>query len=80
MNAFRRIVVAGTALAIVLALGCSSEVKIGAVISESGAVAPYGENVKRGMDLALDQVNRATARMWRQIVWNGTPLRLRARR
>ncbi len=40
-----------------LATGCSSEVKIGAVISETGAVAPYGHQVTRGIDLALEQVN-----------------------
>ncbi len=40
-----------------LAVGCSSEVKIGAVISKTGAVAPYGHQVTRGIDLALEQVN-----------------------
>ena len=37
-------------------VGCSSEVKIGAVISESGAVKSYGEQVRRGLDLALEEV------------------------
>jgi len=32
-------------------------VKIGAVISETGAVAPYGHQVTRGIDLALEQIN-----------------------
>ena len=40
-----------------LATGCSSDVKIGAVVSETGAVAPYGHQVTRGIDLALEQVN-----------------------
>jgi branched-chain amino acid transport system substrate-binding protein len=40
-----------------LAAGCSSEVKIGAVISETGAVAPYGHQVIRGLDLALEEIN-----------------------
>ena len=42
-----------------LAAGCSSEIKIGAVISESGAVASYGEKVKNGIDLALEEINAA---------------------
>lgn len=38
---------------------CSNEVKIGAVISETGAVASYGAEVRRGIDLALDEVSAA---------------------
>ena len=37
--------------------GCSTEVKIGAVISKTGAVAPYGHQVTRGIDLAFEEVN-----------------------
>jgi branched-chain amino acid transport system substrate-binding protein len=40
-------------------VGCSSEVKIGAIISESGAVKTYGARVKRGLDLALEEINAA---------------------
>ena len=40
-----------------MAAGCSSDVQIGAVISESGAVAAYGEKVKKGLELALEEVN-----------------------
>jgi len=39
--------------------GCSSEVKIGAIISESGAVESYGTRVRRGIDLALEEINAA---------------------
>jgi branched-chain amino acid transport system substrate-binding protein len=42
-----------------LAAGCTSEVKVGAVISESGAVASYGSKVKKGLDLALEEINAA---------------------
>ena len=45
MSIFRRSTPVALLLAAGLAVGCSSEVKIGAVISESGAVAPYGYNV-----------------------------------
>ena len=38
-------------------LGCSKDVTIGAVISESGSVETYGTYVKMGMDLALEEVN-----------------------
>ena len=43
--------------AICLTLGCSKGVTIGAVISESGSVETYGNYVKMGMDLALEEVN-----------------------
>jgi branched-chain amino acid transport system substrate-binding protein len=39
--------------------GCSSEVKIGAIISETGAVKTYGARVKRGLNLALEEINAA---------------------
>lgn len=42
-----------------LGTGCSKELKIGAVISESGAVASYGDDVRKGMDLALEEINAA---------------------
>ncbi len=38
-------------------LGCSKDVIIGAVISESGSVEKYGGYVKKGMDLALEEIN-----------------------
>ena len=41
------------------AAGCSSEVRVGAVISETGAVASYGAKVRNGLELALDEVNGA---------------------
>jgi len=40
-----------------MAAGCSNDVQIGAVISESGGVAAYGEKVKKGLELALEEVN-----------------------
>jgi branched-chain amino acid transport system substrate-binding protein len=46
-------------LAVCCLAGCSTDVKIGAVISETGAVAPYGNQVTRGIDLALEEVNAA---------------------
>jgi branched-chain amino acid transport system substrate-binding protein len=59
MGMLRRSVVFFVVLLVALAAGCSKEVKIGAVISESGAVASYGEKVKKGLDLALDEINAA---------------------
>jgi len=57
MSMFRRICVLSTALLIVAGSGCSSEVKIGAVISESGSLSSYGEKVKKGLDLAAAELN-----------------------
>jgi branched-chain amino acid transport system substrate-binding protein len=58
MSTSRRLAVTFILLPILgLAAGCSTEVKIGAVISETGAVAPYGHQVTRGLDLALEEIN-----------------------
>ncbi len=57
MGMQRRFEAVAPLLVACLAAGCSSEVKIGAVISQTGAVAPYGHQVTRGIDLALEQVN-----------------------
>jgi len=47
-------------LALGLVVGCSNDVQIGAIISETGNVAkPYGEQVRRGLDLALEEINAA---------------------
>ena len=60
MSIFRRcailiiLVVFGIALA-----GCSKTVPVGAVVSETGAAASYGGKVKKGLDLALDEINAA---------------------
>ena len=39
--------------------GCSREVKVGALISEHGGVGPYGQSVRKGLDLAADELNAA---------------------
>ena len=43
----------------VLGLGCGHDVKIGAVISESGAAAAYGDSVRKGLDLAQAEIAAA---------------------
>ena len=57
MSIFRRICVLSIIPLIVAGAGCSSEVKIGAVISESGSISSYGEKVKNGLDLAVEELN-----------------------
>ncbi len=59
MSIFRRSGLLAFLLLLVAAVGCSSEIKIGAVISETGAVGPYGEKVKNGIELALEEINAA---------------------
>jgi branched-chain amino acid transport system substrate-binding protein len=60
MSIFRRcailiiLVVFGIALA-----GCSKTVPVGAVVSETGAAASYGGKVKKGLDLAVEEINAA---------------------
>jgi len=51
-------------------VGCApSEISIGAVISESGAASVYGDDVKRGLELALTEINDAGG-------LDGTPITL----
>ena len=40
-----------------VASGCSGDIQIGALISETGAYVYYGEKVKKGLDLAAEQIN-----------------------
>jgi branched-chain amino acid transport system substrate-binding protein len=37
--------------------GCSGSVEIGAVLSQSGAAKLYGDEVRNGIDLALEEIN-----------------------
>jgi branched-chain amino acid transport system substrate-binding protein len=69
MTILRRFEAVALLLIAGLATGCSSEVKIGAVISKTGAVAPYGHQVTRGIDLALEQANAEGG-------FNGAPIQV----
>jgi len=42
-----------------LCVGCGNDVTIGAVVSESGGMEVYGNEVRRGITLAAEQVNAA---------------------
>jgi branched-chain amino acid transport system substrate-binding protein len=42
-----------------LLAGCGKPVRVGAVVSRSGAASSYGEQVARGFDLAVEQINAA---------------------
>ncbi|HEX4824560.1 MAG TPA: ABC transporter substrate-binding protein [Candidatus Polarisedimenticolaceae bacterium] len=46
-------------LAVLLAslAGCGEPARIGAIVSRSGAAAAYGEQVRRGFDLAVGEIN-----------------------
>ncbi len=51
---------AAVLLAALLAVpGCARPVLVGAIVSDTGAAAPYGEKVRRGLELALDEVRAA---------------------
>jgi len=39
------------------AVGCSNEIKVGAIVSESGPATVYGGPVRRGLELAADEIN-----------------------
>jgi branched-chain amino acid transport system substrate-binding protein len=55
-----RLVAATSLLALAAsASGCTGDVEIGAIISQTGGVAAYGRQVKQGLDLAVREINAA---------------------
>ena len=58
MSDFRPWTVA-LAVLVLAAAGCSSNIPIGALISETGAAAGYGDSVRKGLDLAVEEINAA---------------------
>jgi branched-chain amino acid transport system substrate-binding protein len=59
MNSIRQIATLCLCMFGLLASGCSKDVKVGAVISETGSLSTYGEEVRNGIDLALEEINAA---------------------
>ena len=57
MSMKRRVGTVLTLVAGLAAAGCSKDVTIGAVISQTGAVSAYGEKVRNGLELALEEIN-----------------------
>jgi branched-chain amino acid transport system substrate-binding protein len=57
MAAFRRVAVLLPAVVGIGLAACSKTVPIGAIISETGAAASYGGKVRKGLDLALEEIN-----------------------
>jgi len=47
------------ALALALLAGCGKPVRVGAIVSRSGAASSFGEQVARGFELAVQQINAA---------------------
>lgn len=45
------------ALVLALLAGCGKPARVGAIVSRSGAASSYGEQVARGFDLAVQQIN-----------------------
>ena len=68
MSVFRRIGIFTLLCLGLFAVGCSSDVQIGAVISETGSLAAYGAKVRNGIDLAVEEVNAAGGVRGGQIV------------
>lgn len=57
MGSLHRILTLGLILVGLGAAGCSSEIHVGAVISDQGVADVYGKRVKKGLDLAAQQIN-----------------------
>ena len=47
------------ALVLALLAGCGKPARVGAIVSRSGAASSYGEQIVRGFDLAVEQLNAA---------------------
>ena len=59
MSVFRRCAILTIAVLGIALAGCSKTVPVGAVVSETGAAASYGGKVKKGLDLAVEEINEA---------------------
>ena len=59
MSIFRRCAILTIAVLGIALAGCSKTVPVGAVVSETGAAASYGGKVKKGLDLAVEEINEA---------------------
>lgn len=59
MKTWTRSITLCLVLAVGLLAGCSSEVKIGAIVSRTGGMSPYGQSVAKGLDLAAEEINAA---------------------
>ena len=59
MNRFRGAGFLAAGLLAALTFGCSKEVQIGAIVSETGVADLYGGRVRKGIDLALEEINAA---------------------
>jgi branched-chain amino acid transport system substrate-binding protein len=56
------------ALGFAALVACGNPVRVGAIVSRSGAAAGVGDHVARGFDLAVEQINRAGGVRGRPIV------------
>lgn len=59
MKIWNRFVTLCLLLVVGLLAGCSSEAKIGAIVSRTGGISPYGQAVAKGLDLAAEEINAA---------------------
>ena len=57
MSDFRPWTVVALVLLGLVSAGCSGNIPIGALISETGAAAGYGDSVRKGLDLAVEEIN-----------------------
>ena len=58
-NSYRIAITLFVILALAGLAGCSKPVEIGVITSDSGAAKLYGDEVRRGLDLALEEINTA---------------------
>lgn len=53
----RLLLAAVVAVGIAGLAGCASDVKVGAIVTETGPASAYGMPVRKGLDLAVEQIN-----------------------
>ncbi len=63
------LILAGAAAVLTAGPVSAQQVKIGSILSTTGRAAFLGEDMKRGMELAIDEINKAGGVMGKPIKW-----------
>lgn len=66
----RSLALASAALAMTAGSALAEEIKLGTILSVTGRAAFLGEDMKRGMEIAIEEINKAGGIMGRPIKWS----------
>lgn len=68
-NGVRGLLLAGAALAMTAGTAPAEEIRLGTILSTTGRAAFLGEDMKRGMEIAIEEINKSGGIMGRPIKW-----------